>query len=110
MSPCDEGLKDFHGLKAGGAVELFARSATSGVPSESRLFLVALRGVMPAYAARLSNGYAYVCLVAYPRRPLLHQSVRPPNAGAAGYTFRSSSMQENEKARLAVRAASRAII
>ncbi len=40
-----EGLKVLHGLKAGGAVELLARSTTSGVPSESRLFLVALRGV-----------------------------------------------------------------
>ncbi len=49
------------GLKSEqGAVELFARSATSGDPSESRLCLVALRGVMRACSAPLSIGYAYV--------------------------------------------------
>ena len=35
----------FHGLKSNGAVELFALGATSGDPSESRLFLVAPSGV-----------------------------------------------------------------
>ena len=51
----------FHGLKSCGACGmLFARSATSGVPSESRLFLVALRGVNCGKKCNSSNGYAYV--------------------------------------------------
>jgi hypothetical protein len=38
----------------------FAPYSPSGDPSEAWLILVAYGGVIPACAARLSNGYAYV--------------------------------------------------
>lgn len=41
-------------------------SATSGDPSESRLFLVALHGVIRSLLPALSNGYAYVTQVGIP--------------------------------------------
>ncbi len=41
-------------------------STTSGDPSESRLFLVALHGVTRSLLPALSNGYAYVSFASVP--------------------------------------------